>query len=264
MTKRLYIIEGLPCSGKSTISAFVAEKLKDKYTVCYVDEGTGEHPSDYEFHSFLNENDMLSFSEEERQKILSVSIKTANGFVVPLSAFSGELFDTLLKYKIYDFLPWETEYPVMLEKWHNFVDSTNDNTVYVFNCVLLQNPMCETMMRFGFPISISKEYIGKIADIIRSLSPVVIYLKNNDIRSSVEKASKERDGWLDGVVDYHINGAYGKSINAKGFEGYISCLEERQRRELEILSQLDVESIVIDDPQKDWDRAYRKIQELIL
>ncbi|MBE6902950.1 MAG: hypothetical protein E7478_10770 [Ruminococcaceae bacterium] len=264
MRSRLYIIEGLPCSGKSTTSAFVADALKKDHDVCCIDEGTGEHPADYEFHSFLSESDILAFSEDEQQKILSVSQKTENGFVVPLSGFNGAAFDKLLKYKLYDFLPWETEYPVMLEKWHSFAETADKDTVYVFNCVLLQNPMCETMMRFGFPISASKEYIEKIAEIIKPFAPVVIYLKTSDIRSSVEKASSERDGWLDAVIDYHINGAYGKSINAQGFDGYISCLSERQRRELEILSQLDVESIVIDDAQADWDKTYRMIKEGIL
>ena len=56
MANRLYIIEGLPCSGKSTTSAFVAEILKQKHNVCYVDEGSGNHPADYEFHAFLDEN----------------------------------------------------------------------------------------------------------------------------------------------------------------------------------------------------------------
>ncbi len=92
----------------------------------------------------------------------------------------------------------------------------------------------------------------------------MIYLKNDDIRNSVEKVSRERDGWLDEVIDYHINGAYGKSINAQGFEGYIACLEERQKRELEILSRLDIESVVIDNPHRDWNKSYGVIKECIL
>lgn len=262
--RRLYIIEGLPCSGKSTTSAFVAEELRKRRDVCYVDEGTGAHPADYEFHAFLDEEALLMLSEGEREAALGASEKLSGGYVVPLSAFGGELFEKLLRFKVYDFLPWEKEYPVMLEKWRSFVEQADGDTAYVFNCVLLQNPMCETMMRFGFPPSISEEYIGKIADIIRPLEPVVIYLKSTEVRSAVEKASKEREGWLDGVVDYHINGAYGRSINAQGFEGYISCLEERQKRELLILSRLDIDSVVISDPQRDWDSSYQKIRETII
>ena len=51
MHHRLYIIEGLPCSGKSTTSAYVAELLEQQGNVCYVDEGSGDHPADYEFHA---------------------------------------------------------------------------------------------------------------------------------------------------------------------------------------------------------------------
>lgn len=43
MTK-LYIIEGLPCSGKSTTAQFVCDTLKEKgKDVVLVDEGTGNH-----------------------------------------------------------------------------------------------------------------------------------------------------------------------------------------------------------------------------
>lgn len=242
MNHRLYIIEGLPCSGKSTTSSYVAELLKQQGNVRFVDEGTGDHPADYELHA-LAPAGLLS---EEAQ-------------IVPLSQFSGEQFDQLLQYKIYDFLPWETEMPLMLEKWRQFVQEAQEDTLYVFNCVLLQNPMCETMMRLGFYEEESRQYIAQIAEIIRPLNPVVIYLKNEDIVESIRKASAERPGWLDGVIDYHVQGAYGKSIRAEGFEGYIQCLTERQERELRILSTLPVESLVLENPQRDWKAAQEQL-----
>ena len=263
MSNRLYIIEGPPCSGKSTTSAFVAEVLKEKHKVCFVDEGSGNHPADYEFHSFLDNNALADFSHAEQEKILSLSIKTERGYIAPLSEFQGELFDMLLKFKVYDFLPFEREKPVMVDKWRDFVRNCDNDTIYVFNCVLLQNPMCETMMRFGMPIEDSFEFISQIVKVIKPLNPVVIYLKNDDIRQSVEKASQEREGWLDAVIDYHINGEYGKGINAMGFDGYIKCLIERQKRELMILSELDIKSVVIDNPQRDWKAAYERIKRFL-
>ena len=260
---RLYIIEGLPCSGKSTASAFVSDVLKENHKVCFVDEGSGNHPADYEFHAFLTNDDLSEFSDNEQAEILSASEKTNQGYIAPLSEFQGKLFDKLLNFKIYDFLPFETEKPVMLDKWRDFVENCNNDTIYVFNCVLLQNPMCETMRRFGFSIDESYEFISQLAEIIKPLNPVVIYLKNDDIRQSIEKASAEREGWLDAVIDYHINGEYGRSINAKGFDGYIKCLLERQKRELMILSELDVKSVVIDNAQRDWEAAYERIKRFL-
>lgn len=264
MSNRLYIVEGPPCSGKSTTSEFVAEVLKENHKVCFVDEGSGNHPADYEFHSFLDNNALADFSPAEQEKILSLSIKTERGYIAPLSEFQGELFDKLLKFKVYDFLPFEREKPVMVDKWRDFVRNCDNDTIYVFNCVLLQNPMCETMMRFGFSIDESYEFISQIVKIIKPLNPVVIYLKNDDIRQSVEKASQERKGWLDAVIDYHVKGEYGKGINAKGFDGYIKCLIERQKRELMILSELDIKSVVIDNPQRDWKVTQKKIKEFLL
>ncbi len=260
MNHKLYIIEGLPCSGKSTTAAFVADLLKAEHPVCFVDEGSGEHPADHEFHAFITETELSDFTAGEQDTIRSCAELMQDGYIVPLARFEGALFERLLPHKIYDFLPWATEMPVMLAKWQNFCkQAVKTDTVYVFNCVLLQNPMCETMMRFGFTLEQSQAYISEIAKSIQPLHPAVIYLKNDDIQASVEKAAKEREGWLDAVIDYHVNGAYGKSISAEGFDGYIRCLEERQRRELEILSALPVTSHVIENPQRDWDNAYDTI-----
>ena len=244
MKHRLLIIEGLPCSGKSTISAHADELLRAKGKVCFVDEGTGDHPADYEFHA-----------------LAPAGMLKEESHIVPLSQFSGEMLDKLLPYKIYDMLPWETEMPLMLDKWRQFVREANADTAYVFNCVLLQNPMCETMMRFGFDENASFGFISEIAEIIAPMQPLVIYLRNDDIAECVQRASAERDGWLDAVVDYHVNGAYGRSIGASGFDGYIRCLDERQRRELAMLSRLPVRSIVADNPHRDWKSAYKQIKK---
>jgi len=242
MRHRLIIVEGLPCSGKSSVSAYIAENLKQEEKVCFVDEGTGDHPADYEFHALAPEG---MFADESQ--------------IIPLSQVSGEQLERLLPYKIYDGLPWETEMPLMLDKWREFVLTANSDTIYVFNCVFLQNPMCETMMRFGFPESDSQYYIEEIAKIIASMNPLVIYLKNDEIAESVQKAAADRSGWLDAVISYHVNGAYGKSIRAEGFDGYIRCLKERQIRELNILSNLSLDHIVLDNPQRDWDAAKEKL-----
>lgn len=238
MLHRLFIVEGLPCSGKSTISAYLAKVLSGYRCVSFVDEGTGNHPADYESHAFVPAG---LVSEQEQ--------------IVGLSAFSPDIREKLLPYKIYDGLAWEAEAPLMLDKWRSFVKSARNDTTYVFNCVFLQNPMCETMMRFGFALEESYRYIAQIMEIIKSMNPVILYLKNDDIADSVRKAACERPGWLDAVIDYHVNGAYGKCIGAQGFDGYIECLKERQRRELQILSALKTKSYVLDNPQRNWLKA---------
>ncbi len=265
MVNRLVIIEGLPCSGKSTASRFAADIIGEHHKVSYYDEGSGEHPADWEFHAFISEDEFASkFTPDEQLCIRSCSEQLCNGYAVSLSQFDGELQGRLMCYKIYDVLPWDVEKPVMLEKWRSFVNNADEDTVYVFNCVMLQNPMCETMMRFGFSEDDSLGYISEIADIIRPLKPLVIYLSNDEIAETVMNVAKERDGWLEQVIDYHVNGAYGRSIGATGFDGYVACLEERQRRELDILSNLSVDSLVINNAHRDWSAAYQLIKDRLI
>lgn len=260
---KLYIIEGMPCSGKSTTAKYISDQLKKTgKNVVFVDEGTGNHPADYEFHSFISMDVFDKLDDNLKSKIQTKAEVYPDGYIIPLSGFEGQEFDTLLQYKIYDFLPWETEMPIMLNKWQEFVNKAlADNNVYVFNCVFLQNPMCETMMRFGFDIEQSLEYISKINKIIKPLDPTVIYLKSDNIAERVKETATERDGWLESVIDYHVNGAYGKSIKAEGFDGYIACLLERQKRELKILKQLTVKDVIINNAHNNWSKAYKQIDD---
>lgn len=260
MKTRLYIVEGLPCSGKSTTAKFVAQKTGG----LFFDEGSGSHPADYEFQAYISDSELLNFSADEQDILKKSSLPHNGGLITQLSALSGELFEKALKYKIYDFLDWNTERQLMLDKWKSFADSADKDSVYVFNCVLLQNPMCETMMRFNFDPAVSFEHINSICDAIKPLSSTVIYLENNDIAQSVKSAVKERgDEWLNAVINYHCNGAYGKANGLSGFDGYIKALEERQVRELEILKKLPLNYTVIHDPQNNWEKAYSEIEKLL-
>lgn len=264
MTK-LYLIEGLPCSGKSTTSRYVARKLAERgKTVQYFDEGTGNHPADYEFHSYLDLSAMKSLGDELQRKVKALGSQREDGYILPLSSFSGKTLETLLAFKLYDMLPWEIEKPRMLERWQEFAEmAAKEDSIHVFNCVFLQNPMCETMMRFDLPKEDSFSYISDIFEAIRPLNPRLIYLQNDFIAASIQQAAKEREGWLDGVIDYHVNGGYGKRIGAQGFEGYISCLEERQRRELNFLKYLGIPSLILRNPQLNWQHSYAAIDNEI-
>lgn len=261
MKNKLFIVEGLPCSGKSSTSKFLADWLNGKgHNVVWVDEGTGSHPADYEFHSFLTDEDLNQFTLAEKTELLEAAWKEKGGYIIELKKLSGQLFDKALQFKIYDFLPWEIEHKIMLNGWKNFVANTDQDTIYVFNCCFLQNPMCETMMRFGFDYEVSKQYILSILDIIKECNPMIIYLSEDRIMDKITVHKDERgQEWLHSVIDYHVNGMYGKSQKLSGFEGYIHCLEERQRRELKILQEMNVEQLILTNASDDWDNAYRVI-----
>lgn len=154
-------------------------------------------------------------------------------------------------YADYDFPDFETERMKILEKWHSFIEKSDKDTIYVFNCIFLQNPMCETMMRFGMKDTASTMYISEIAEIIKPLNPIIVYINQPNIKETINSVLGERgDDWLNAVIDYHISQGYGKQNNLSGYEGYIKCLEERKNRELNILRILDIDYYTISQDMK--------------
>ena len=119
--------------------------------------------------SYISKAVLGTFSDTERNVIVKNAASKNDGSVVELAKILDEsicknfpeLFNKLLSYKIYDFWDWKTESSLMLDKWWEFAANADDNTIYVFNCVFLQNPMCETMMRFNFETEKSQAYISK-------------------------------------------------------------------------------------------------------
>lgn len=149
-------------------------------------------------------------------------------------------------YADYDFPDFETEREKILGKWRSFAEKAGKDRIYVFNCVLLQNPMCETMMRFGMEAAASQTYISEIAKIIRPLNPVVIYINPPSAREAVGRVLAERgEDWLNAVIDYHTSQGYGKQNNLSGYGGYLKCLEERRARELDILRSLGLAYYIV-------------------
>lgn len=149
-------------------------------------------------------------------------------------------------YADYNFPDFETERTKILEKWRSFVKGTDEDIIYVFNCIFLQNPMCETMMRFGMEEADSEKYIAEIAEIIKPMSPVIIYIDQPNVKTAIDSVLDERgNDWLKAVIDYHVSQGYGKQNSLSGYDGYIKCLEERRNRELNILRSLNIDSYTI-------------------
>ncbi|MDF2504566.1 hypothetical protein [Clostridium sp.] len=75
MKHRLIIVEGLPCSEKSSTSKYIANYLKDSdENMCFVDESTKNHPSDYEIHGYLSKKELSSLEKVCRNSNIMYSI----------------------------------------------------------------------------------------------------------------------------------------------------------------------------------------------
>jgi hypothetical protein len=210
--------------------------------------------------------ELNKFEKEEINTIKEISVRKLDGYIIPLHEVKGDLFDKVIPYKIYDYLPWDIEKEVILDYWSEFADSLiNNEERYVLNCCFLQNSLCETMMRFNLHYDIINDYMKEIYNRIKSLNPVIVYLKTSDVKERIEEVSKEREKeWLYSVIDYHTSWGYGKENGLVGFDGYIACLNKRQEVELRILNELPLQKIIIDNPYDNWDDVHALLKQYII
>lgn len=56
---------------------------------------------------------------------------------------------------------------------------------------------------------------------------------------------------------------YGSKIYS-GFDGYILCLEERQKRALDYLEKSKMHSVIIKNVHRNWKQAYERIADNVI
>lgn len=262
---KLILVEGMPCTGKSTMSKKIADSLKAKgINVGYFDEGDSDHPSDHEFCAFIKNEVLSEFSAEEQAYIKENGDKYDIGYVVSLLMLDSEMLDKCVIYKIYDSLAWDEEKDIMLAKWERFVKmALAEEKLYVFNSCFLQNYLSEMMIRFDLPMNEILDFMEKLYKIIAPLNPILIYLESTSIRFRIGDIAKTREKWLESVINYYTTQGYGLKHNYIGFDGFIRCIEERQRRELAIIQSLNILNQSIKDPYEDYEQSFNSAMEFI-
>ncbi len=247
MVTSLFLVEGLPGSGKTTTAEALTRLLqKEQINTRLHIEGDLNHPADYESVAYLTMDewtdfqskdaslDVLRFAEVFNDYVLVSYRKWQSKQNVPEAALSF-----LQARDIYE-LPFELHQSLILKKWEAFVaQALTTDTTYVFECCFLQNPLTMGLIKYDLPEETLRAYIERLATIIAPLQPVLVYVDQPDVERSFRKALKERPTeWADGFVSYYTEQAYGVNHSLLGVEGTIAILRERKALEHQLLKTL--------------------------
>ncbi|MBU3134910.1 hypothetical protein KPL39_01370 [Clostridium gasigenes] len=272
----LIIIEGLPGVGKSTTAENVYDILKDKgiNTEIY-SEGNYNHPADFDGVAYLNSEDfnMLKQVHSKSKDLLNkIKIKYHNGYLIPYRkaieeqqmSFGYELFNDITKNDIYE-LPMELHTELILSKWNEFVNNCiNEDKVVIFECCFIQNPVTVSMIRNNSLKEVTMSYINSLAEKIVPLEPILIYVEQEDIKVSFNRAVSERPKeWIDGFINYYTNQGYGLSNNLNGLDGVMQVFEARSKLEREIYDSLKLVKYKIDNSKFNLNLLRERINSII-
>lgn len=229
---RLWLIEGLPGSGKSTF----AERLRDKRNGKFYSEVDASHPVDMHDVYWVEEKPSTGRILDEIEK----------GWLV---RYDGD--EEPIGTDVYE-LPFALHTRIMCERWRRYVQKVErEEQDVIFECALLQNPFTIGMVSQDVPLADMEAYVQEVADILKPIDPMVVYLALNDVAHIFPIVYDERPmGWQSGFVEYYTSGAYGVNHSREGVVGTIEILVERQRCELELLERLPLRHVQIQNDER--------------
>ncbi|WP_263560962.1 hypothetical protein [Paenibacillus polymyxa] len=275
---KLVMVEGIPGSGKSTLSQYIQDTLNTHRIESELFlEGNLRHPADYESVACVpnEELDRLrsSYADVFHDIDPFVSLSGNDSLIAYALAqqsaqneIPSSLYEEIRRYEIYDGIPVEKYCELMVQRWSSFAKNQREkDKLVILECCFLQNPGCALLARHDTGNDRFVQHVLQIAEQIQDLNPILFYLKQPSVRETIERVKTMRpQEWLDFVIWYHTEQDYGKNKGLHGYDGYIQFLEHRRELELHIIEQLPFQTFIMDNSDYDWENQQRTVSNIMM
>jgi adenylate kinase family enzyme len=283
MINRLILIEGIPGSGKSTISKKIRDYLINKgLDVDLYNEGD-LHPVDMAWNALLSQGEYedLIRKNKEYEKIIKENSIFERDYVIlaytklGLNKDQNDLMKKFEAHEVYDGrVSLDVFKDTHLKRWRKFreeMKKTKDKII-IFECAFLQNHINELLAVHEKDDQFIIQYLKDLIETVLDLHPKLIYLKQNSVGDTLGRVAKERvsenkeeyPDWIDLIKDYFKNSNYGKTNNIKDFDDIVEYFEKRQEIELKALENLSIDSFIVTNTNYNWDNILKIIIEEVI
>jgi hypothetical protein len=275
--RKLILIEGIPGSGKSTLSRKIAEYMSAARKTHLYEEGEG-HPADLAWCACIPVEQLDSIMKKypDYESRMREYMYIEDGYaVVPYIQFPIEdrsFIQLMESFEVYDNrVGFETFTQLHMKKWKRFGEQASKaEDLTVFECAFLQNHINELLLFHCMSEEQVEKYLLKLITTVKDLEPVLIYLNQPSVYETLRKVSEVRlneEGkkvWVERVIPYIENSPYGRLHSLNGFNGMVEYFEHRKRVEMNIIAKLPIETFIIDNPDYDWAKIWEDIKEILL
>ena len=171
---------------------------------------------------------------------------------------SIEEADNTIKSTSYESYPYET--------WSNL--SINDGEYFIIEARLIQNSSFWAMLNGETSkncLAIPQKIINSIPD---DIEINVVLFKQSMVEEHINKVIKERKKkhphWLPYICELFENQKWSKINNHSGYKGFIETQLKWSNLFTGIIEKIECNKIVITDPDKDWEKTLKLIENHIV
>ena len=277
MRHQILFIEGLPGSGKTTF----AKKLKKYYEskgIRVVQFSEGDlHPIDLAWCSIMKKEEFehvlkkYSFMKDEilRQTKLEDDMYITAYTRVRHEDVTKAFYDDMKPYEIYANKNLNEFLEAHLKRYTYFSEHHDQDTLYIFECVFLQNHITELILNHNKDKEQMIAYFKMLAQPLLKLNPIIFYIYQMDIKHTLQKIIEERRtdqpekyrDWIDEVTIYLESTQHAKDLDFLGKEGMLRYGKYRQNLEVKVMKKLGI-SHKIFELDIDYDKVFEDMKKI--
>jgi len=271
METKLIMVEGIPGSGKSSFARRIAQYYeKQDVKVNLYNEGD-YHPADLSWCAYVSKEEYGQILARYAGYADAIKAKTVFEGDYAIIAYtkiimdSYDFYEDMERYELGDSrTDFDRFTDIYRKRWKAFAEkAAQEDALNVFECVFFQNHVNELLFYRLKDIPFMIAYFNQLADAVKTLNPVLVYLNQPDVKTTIERVAKERVhphmNWIDQVMEYIEHTPYGKLHNRKGLDGALQCFEERRQTELTLIKKLPLKTILLDNYDYDWERMWQEL-----
>jgi len=270
---KAYFIEGIPGSGNTTYAQRLYDHLKSKGESVELYSEGDLHPIDLAWCSIIKTDTFNALTEKYsayRDQILDHS-KFIEDIVitaytkVKVDDKDATFFDDFSPYEIYRTKDFHHFRDTHLALWETFNDSHKEDTIYIFECIYLQNHINELKLKFSLSNNDMLDYFQQLMDKLSTIESTILYIKPLDIKATFDRIIKERKSnnenykdWIDQVIEYLEGTKLGKELGYIGYDGALKYFTDRQKLEYYLLRKLTTKKVIFEQ-KGDYDIVFDMI-----
>ncbi|MBE5962824.1 MAG: hypothetical protein E7256_15850 [Lachnospiraceae bacterium] len=295
---RLILFEGLPGTGKSTLSKQAYEILTNHGIPAVLYNEGNLHPADLSWSACVPlsklPNLFQTYPAYESAIKEHMSLEADYAVIAytefPIKEEDQALYDLLASYEIYDArIPLADFKKKHYDRWERFAKEhtpqfaddipsngitspkePNSEQRFIFECTLLQNHINELLLFHNQNEEEIILHISHLVELVKDLNPVLIYLNPTDIAHTTKNAAKERCNpsgepvWLNSVCKWIEESPYGKAHSLSGLPALLAYLKNRKHIEEIVMHALPIPCYILYNDTHDWMQMNDKIRKILL